>query len=304
MLTMYAISEKSDFMKIIVFVSCLCTAAALQAQPGTVGAAALSTAPAAAVSTMAAVGLIWDHTPKELYIDGGKTFKYKGRTYVLKLGFKRGAYEPFVKNYKSIPVFILTDITDGPDNFLVWNAGLAESDKPFSISAHGGKRLSVLLKQNEVTVSEQINKDKPGKKAAAFPYKELRDLWAENAARYKKSFNDKPAYFVPQAFYNLSGCNSVGYVASMPDPYFADTGLPLDFVELYRYTKASTDRRRLTYSIPMGISFTLSGDNGKKWILNEIQEKSLYDALDDEADRPDDCNSALRELMKKAESEK
>jgi len=161
-----------------------------------------------------------------------------------------------------------------------------------------------MLKQDKVVVFRYLNKETPGKMAAGFPYKQLRSLWAENAARYKVNFNGQPAYFVPQAFYTQSGCNSVGYVASMPAPYFADTGLPLDFVELYRYTKASTDRRRTAYSIPLGIIFTRSADNEKKWILSEIQEQSLYDALDDEADSPDECNSNLREPMKKAESEK
>jgi hypothetical protein len=290
-------------MKKILFLSCFCVTAAARALPANNSDIGASTAPAAAVSTMPPVGLTWDYTPKELYVDGGDAFKDQGRKYSLKLGFMRGAYEPFVKNYKSIPVFILTDITDGPEKFLVWNAGLVELDEPFIINAYGGKQLSVLLKQNEVTVFRHKSKDAPGEKVAVFPYKELRALWAENAARYKVILNSGPAYFVPQAFYNQSGCNSVGYVASMPDPYFADTGLPLDFVELYRYTKASTDRRRTTYSIPLGISLTLSADNGKKWMVNEIEKTSLYDALDDEADRPDDCNRTLREAMKQAEKE-
>ena len=290
-------------MRTTVLLYCVLGVAAM-AQAETAGVVSISTAAAAAVSTQPAVGIIWDYTQKELYEEGGETFKYEGRTYVLKLGFKRGAYEPFVKNYKSIPVFILTDITDGPENFQVWNAGLVDSDKPFKIKASGGKLLSVLLKHNEVAVYRHIEKNKEGEKIAAFPYGELRSLWEKNAARYKTDFNGTPVYLVPQAFYNQSGCNSVGYVVSKPDIYFADTGLPLDFVELYRYTKASTDRRRVTYSIPLGISFTRSADSGKKWLLREMQEKDLYDALDDEVESPDDCNLGLREPMKKAASEK
>ena len=290
-------------MKIFVFISCFFGAVAL-AQAETAGAVSVSTAAAPAVSTLPAVGVIWDYTPKELYEDGGENFKYEGRTYVLKLGFKRGAYEPFVKNYKSIPVFILTDITDGPENFQVWNAGLADSDKPFKIKVSGGKLLSVLLNHNEVAVYRHIEKNKDGEKIAAFPYGELRSLWEKNAARFKTEFGGERMYLVPQAFYNQSGCNSVGYVVSKPDPYFADTGLPLDFVELYRYTKASTDRRRLAYSIPLGISFTRSADNGKKWLLSEMRGNELEAALDDEMDLPDECNMGLREPMKKAASEK
>lgn len=290
-------------MKTILFISCFCVVAVAQAQQASTGTATVSTAPAAAVSTMPVVGLTWDYTPNELYVDGGKTFKYEGRTYVLKLGFKRGAYEPFVKNYKSIPVFILTDITDGPEGYLMWNAGLVESDEPFRITVHG-KLLSVMLKQDEVLVSRHLNKDGPGEKAAGFPYEELRDLWAKNAARYKVNFNGKPAYFVPQTFNNQSGCASIGYAASMPGPYYADTGLPLDFVELYRYTKASTDKRRLAYSIPMGIIFTRSANSERKWVLSDMKEEALQDALAEELDRPDECNSALREPMKKVEREK
>jgi len=289
-------------MKTIIFLCCIILAAVSNAQEASNVGTSMSTAPAMAVSTRQPVGLTWNHTPRELYIDGGATFKDAGRRYSLKLGFKRGAYEAFVKNYKSIPVFILTDITDGQENFLVWNAGLVESDEPFKVNAHGGKHLSVLLKQNEVTVFSYAKKNEPGKKVVSFPYKQLRALWERNAARYKVTYNEAPAYFVPQAFYNNSGCNSVGYVVSMPEPYFPDTGLPLDFVELYRYTKASTDRRRITYSIPMGIIFTLSADNGKKWMLKDIEEKSLYDALDDEANSPDECNSGLLKAMSEAGS--
>lgn len=285
-------------MKMIVFMLCFCAAVSAQAQPADTAAA-----PAAVVSTVPVVGLTWDHTPEELYVNGGKQFNYKGRTYVLKLGFLRGAYESFVNNYKSMPVFILTDITDGIENYKVWNAGLLESNQPFKINT-GCMLLSVVLRQNEVAVYRHSKKEKPGKKVAAFPHKELRAAWEENAARYKVDLNGKPAYFVPQAFYNQSGCNSVGYVASAPEPYFADTGLPLDFVELYRYTKASTDRRRQAYSVPLGVSFNLSEDNGKKWILNAIKVESLYEAMDDEANRPEDCNSGLREPMKKAEGGK
>lgn len=283
-------------MKTFIFLCCSALAALGHAQAVNSGAAA--------VSTHTPVNLAWDHTPNELYVDGGKKFKYEGRHYVLKLGFKRGAYEAFVKNYKSIPVFILTDVTGGPENFMVWNAGLAESDNPFRINAYGGIQLTVLLRQSEVIVARHMNKDDPGKKAASFPFKELKDLWAENARKYKAAYNGGTAYFVPQAFYNQSGCNSVGYVVSMPEPYFADTGLPLDFVEMYRYTKASTDKRRVTYSIPMGMVFTRSAEDGKTWAVKEIERSALYDALDDEADNPDECNMALRKAMEKAAAEK
>lgn len=282
-------------MKTLIFLCCSALAASGHAQAPGAGDAAVSTAPP--------VNLVWDYTPEVLYAAGGKKFKYEGRSYVLKLGFRRGAYEPFVKNYKSIPVFILTDITGGPENFLVWNAGLAEAAEPFRVNAYGGLQLSVFLRHDEVTVSRHPGKDEPAKKVASFPFKELKDLWAQHAAKYKAVYNGGPAYFVPQAFYNQSGCNSVGYVVSLPEPYFADTGLPLDFVELYRYTKASTDKRRVTYSIPMGMIFTRSAEDGKKWTVREMERSSLYDALDDEADNPDDCNMALREAMQKAAAE-
>jgi hypothetical protein len=290
-------------MKTLIFLVCSALAVGSHAQGESAAGAAVSSAPAAAVSTFPPVNLTWDHTPRELYKDGGGTFTFAKRKFTLKLGFRRGAYEPFVKNYKSIPVFILTDITDGPDNYRVWNAGLAEAEEPYKVNALDGKYLSVLLTYDEVTVLHHETRDAPGKKAASFPYKELRELWARNAARYKVTYNGGPAYFVPQAFYNQSGCNSVGYVVSMPDPYFVDTGLPLDFVELYRYTKASIDRRRITYSIPMGMVFTRSADDGKKWEVRDMEKTSLYDAMDEEMDRPDECNSGLREAIKKAAAE-
>ena len=62
--------------------------------------------PTKADSALLPQTLSWSYSLKETYIDGGTQFEYAGRKYSLKMGFDRGAYDSYVQNYKSLPVFI------------------------------------------------------------------------------------------------------------------------------------------------------------------------------------------------------
>ena len=113
----------------------------------------------------------------------------------------------------------------------------------------------------------------------------------QNAQRYLKSnFGVNAEYFVPQGF-SVNNIFMYGYVVSEYAPYYPNSGLPLDFINLYKGS-SPYDYKPMAYSIPLGLSFKYIGAQvqdfnllvGQKqtWTVNNLTQEDLQDALADE----------------------
>lgn len=229
----------------------------------------------------------------DIFYHGGLSFKLEGRAYSLKLGFRRGHYDDYVKTYKTKRVLFFSEVTDfiagdwpdissqlldiidgdkhGALSFSPVSTGAAEKFK-FIYSA--GCILIYLY--NEKTGEETYLVD--------LTVRDLAKAWANDAERYAFTYDGRKIYAVPQLISDYSkDAEEFGYVLSENAPFHYTTALPLDFMALVRrkYSEDLFSYKPVGYSIPLGIAFEKRQENG--WTLREIHPGELHDALNDEA---------------------
>jgi len=236
----------------------------------------------------------WLNTDTELYLNGGMSFEYKGEVISFKAGFKKGYYDSYVQNYKPVPVLIVTKVTD-----IVKSSGSIagfgktmdilrrDASEPSDTLPVGeypdvlefyctGKDLLINLKNLQTQEKEWL---------ATVSVKDLYRAWTDNAGSYSMQYNDKKIFVVPQQFKDPVQYDTwhFGFVLSEASPFYHTTGLPLDFVELYRYDRnAETyEFKPVAYSIPLGVAFEKKPEGG--WNIRDIKDDELSAALDDEA---------------------
>ena len=238
-------------------------------------------------------------TDSELYFYGGVSFEYKGSTISVKMGFKKGHYEPYVKNYKTEPVLIVAEMM-----YFVQSSHTDDVRFPAVMDIFGSeKNIATYLfwKDGRYQNLEFTNDgsdvyvyglDETGNKREYLLMLDLPLLlqaWAENAKRYAMPYNDKTIYAVQQLLPRMpdgtTGLKDVfGWVLSKSSPLYHTTGLPLDFVELYhkKWDTSIYEYKPIAYSIPLGIALVKS-EVEVSWNMRDITPEEISDALDDEA---------------------
>jgi len=224
--------------------------------------------------------LMWFHYAQELYVDGGRQFEYSGRKYVIKLGFERGEYDPYIKNYKAVPGVIVSDITDA--SYTVWKlkklSEIQNTDSLFTTGKNEGL-FNVGYYNNALYVRTPAWAN-----IASFDYPGLRSAWEENAKRYSRYTEKNTTYFVPQAYWDpVLRRLRYGYVISEFAPYYPQSGVPLDYMELFTGNEPYEYKPR-TYCLPLGLAFRNRAKEGQplEWGVKDLTPDDLQDALADE----------------------
>ncbi|MDO8804503.1 MAG: hypothetical protein Q7R35_08725 [Elusimicrobiota bacterium] len=235
--------------------------------------------------------LSWQHSLQELFIDGGMQFEYAGRKYSIKLGFDRGTYDSYVQNYKSLHIFIFSQIRIGEaEAFSVWPIVKLYKSNSASLTLNDGRIIRLAVEGGSVMIYTNT-----GAKITSFLYAQFWSVWEQNAYRYPRNYKGVTGYFVPQSI-PINNTYRSGYVVSESYPYFPTTRMPLDFVELYKYDAANTayTYKPTAYSIPLGLVFKFSGGvTGNYWVLDELRPEDLQDALADELKSDRELNITL-----------
>lgn len=224
--------------------------------------------------------LMWFHSAQELYVDGGRQFEYSGRKYSIKLGFERGEYDSYVKNYKAVPGVIVADITGA--SCTIWKirklSEIQNTDSLFTSGANEGL-FNVGYYNNAVYIRTPAWAN-----IASFDYTALRSAWEENAKRYSRYTERNTTYFVPQSYWDPTPRrHRYGYVISEYAPYYPESGVPLDYMELYTGNEPY-EYKPMTYCIPLGLTFRHKGKEGQpwQWGVKDLTPGDLQDALADE----------------------
>lgn len=230
-------------------------------------------------------------TDEDLCVNGGVTFQFRNYKYALKLGFRKGKYDNYVKNYKTSRVLLLTDMTYYSskatlDELFPMLVDIVDTTGSTSFERFLGTDEGLVIKKfssyldmiyvNKTTGEEEL--------VLSVKLSELAKNWAADAERYALKYNGRKIYAVPQVLpeYSETG-NPFGFVVSEGSPLYHTTGLPLDFVEVYRYNFDTdlTLYKPVAYSIPMSIAFEKKDDGD--WDIRDINSQELTDVLDDDA---------------------
>ena len=215
-------------------------------------------------------------------------FDYSGKKYGLKLLFERGEYDLYVKQYKPLTAFAFIAY-EGEGRNTIWDImrlykgpGYAFlPDKTF---------FKITLQGEDVQIYKCRNESDPGELVTSVPCDMLRDLWAKKwAPGGYRELEGKRVFFAAQNFWD--GQNKVirsGYVLcrdedSTGEIYNPNTGLPLDFVELFKGTGKNRDYKPFAYSVAMSLKFRHFVEDGRhKWEVTRLLVSDMQDALDDE----------------------
>ncbi|HAT72977.1 MAG TPA: hypothetical protein DCS63_09200 [Elusimicrobia bacterium] len=284
-------------MKNIIFALCLvfmpgqiCVAgvpAALDALKASVGVTALSdSALQIKPKQNPSSTLTWD--VPQILLDYNKdwAFEFKGKQYTVKLDFKQGAYDPYVKSYKARPILSINDVT-GMDEFGIISASqfiyLDElaGDGIMMIYLDETSNLTLLRYGNSILLQacnpetgtcEDINKRTIG---------ELYAFWELAAKEFPVTIGGRKLYMVPQDF--LDGGFRSGYVVTEKSPLYYTTGQPQDYVELFRTGEDwNLQFRPKAYSLALGLTFELTGSvYPYTWTVREILDSEVQEAINE-----------------------
>ena len=234
-----------------------------------------------------------DNIDRELYIDGALIFKFEEVKYAVKMGYRKGRYSEYEKNYKAKQVFIVSEISNylNGDDKQVFPTTLDIIDGENNIGeypiAHPDSTLVFEHISNELRVYHLVNPKTGFKKLIkTFLLKDIRQAWTENAERYTIQQNERKIYLIPQGVDKRIDWKMeivMGFVLSEGAPYYHTTGLPLDFVELLRYDDSieGFSYKPVAYSLPMNFAFEKK--QAGNWNVRDIVSSELDDVLNDEA---------------------
>lgn len=202
----------------------------------------------------------------KLFDWGAKTFEFEGSTYAIKLSFVRGQYDPFAKTFKAEARYTLADVTKVYDTVTYWHARVMKGDiETFGIG--GNKELWIFLSNGTVIVKCYDKTAGKSSEVVSFPYKELRDLWAQNAWADMYWINGKNYFFVPQQTWDGAVVRG-GFVISQGEPFYYTSAMPIDYVELYRVQDGLTTYTPIGYSVPTMKAFDFLGQD--TWMARDM----------------------------------
>lgn len=202
----------------------------------------------------------------KLFEWGAKTFEFEGSTYAVKLSFARGQYDPFAKTFKAEARYTLANVTNVYDTVTYWHARVMKGEVEY-FGIGGDKELWISLNNGTVLVRAYDKKISKIVEVASFPYKELRDLWAEAAWADMHWINGTGYFFVPQQTWDGAVVHG-GFVISQGAPFYYTSAMPVDYVELYRAQDGLTTYTPVGYSVPTMKAFDFLGQD--TWIARDM----------------------------------
>lgn len=228
----------------------------------------------------------WDYQTVDIDSAGRWPFEWKGKKYAVKLLFMRGAYDTYVKTFKARPYFCLQDITD-PAGALTWPYRPLDGSEAvnFYFENEGwDDYLSVARNGGNLTVSA-CDKDDKCSELLSFAARLLYEDWRAMSKDRALPVAGRKLFLVPQLSYD-GETMAYGYVISENSPLYFTTGMPQDYVQLFRDgSDGFYDFRPKAYSLATKLVFEMAppaeGDIHPSWTVREMDGTEIQEALDE-----------------------
>jgi len=242
----------------------------------------LAPAPVRAAPAYTPKRLKWGYTLEELRSEAAYGFTWAEDNYRLRMLFGRGLYDSYAKTFKAQPELML-EIIEGQ----TW-PGIpfeADFDKYFDLRSEPQERLNLFRDRDNVHIAVFLGEGDAMTCpfSDSVPIKSLYSKWAAWASGSQVTVFDKRFFMVPQASKGEEFW-SYGYVLSEKSPLQKTTGLPQDYVELFRENaEGMMDFKPKAYSLPLGLVFELQEVNDElgSWDVRPMLESEMQEAIND-----------------------
>lgn len=157
--------------------------------------------------------LHWTYLYADTFGKGAATFEYKAQKYSIKPLFQKGRYDEKKGIYISNPVVFLVRVTNidkkvDPEKWIDLNLVI---DFPFA--THSGDWLKVRNANGTLSVIPYLSPEPAP--LLSITHEQLFRIWAENAAKFKRTVHGKQMYFVPQMSWGKDGVLNLGFVVKI-----------------------------------------------------------------------------------------
>ncbi|OGS50895.1 MAG: hypothetical protein A3J79_05435 [Elusimicrobia bacterium RIFOXYB2_FULL_62_6] len=236
-------------------------------------------APAAVKAEPAPALLIWNQrVPPESY-----KFSWGEKTYSLDVLFGRGSYDPYVKAYKAKLQVMVYNWEGSPGL-----CGPLNAQEGYDFLVFDGPRdhVNVFLNEGNLVVMGVDDKSNY-EQLAAVPVRSLLETWQRWAKENEPvKVGGRTFYMSQQASYQKIGEDylwTYGYVLSENLPAQIATGLPQDYVELFRQNTAGfLDFRPKAYSMALGLVFEYKYTGEvPAWNVRQMRDSDMQAAMND-----------------------
>ena len=224
----------------------------------------------------------WNATWSDIYGDGVINVEFLGHKLALKAAFLRGEFDSYTQTYKTVPAVITID-DKGNDMYTVGVPVLIDKEKKFTFGNNETK-ISIKVKFHgndiEIVKTDDLNQK------ILISYQDIFNEWLEFAEKYKYSILDKIYFFVPQKIWFDDSFRN-GFVISTNNPLYYTTGLPQDFVELYKTAEfpADYEYKPVGYSLATKLAFVLSDTQEDIWQIREMTAEEIGEEMLNETQR-------------------
>ncbi len=259
------------------------SAPALEALSGAAGPSAVFRAEVSQPSAPAPAPMLvtYDGADAFAYKPGKDEFIYAGYRYSLKVLFGKGVYDSYSRTFKASP-YLTLDISDGGRWPLFPLEGLKTADFDVTDENDYGCLLRVSRDRSYLRVSGR-GEGPSFSDVASLRVSSLYEDWAANARPQALKVGEKTVYLVSQATMEEETRNwRYGYVVSVGAVVQPSTGLPQDFVELFRNTSDGVNNYRpKAYSLALGIVFELQDASYQLWSVRPMRDEEVEDAMNE-----------------------
>ena len=198
--------------------------------------------------------------------NGAISCNLSGHTVYVKLLFLRGNYDSYTQTYKSVPAVSVHDVTASIMGIRILS-GESYNYVFKDLSFYGGFAGKTITLKNNNVPSEVVT----------LRYEDLLSAWAANAVKHCSMHLAAKYCFVPQYYWD--GANRYGFVVSANTPLYYTTGLPQDFVELYKTENGDTSFKPIAFSLSLRSAFVLSPGQKYIWEFRPMTAEEVGEAM-------------------------
>ena len=206
----------------------------------------------------------------EMLINGAINRNLSGHALYVKLLFLRGNYDSYTQTYKSVPAVSVNDATTERVGARILS-GESNNFTFKNLSLYVGFAGQTITLKNNNVPSESVT----------LQYEDLLSAWAANAEKHCSVHLAAKYCFIPQ--YHWDGARHYGFVVSANTPLYYTTGLPQDFVELYKTENGDTSFKPIAFSLSLRSAFVLSPDQKYLWEFRPMTAEEVGEAMIDRA---------------------
>lgn len=202
--------------------------------------------------------LVWTDNIDQLIVNGAWRLNVNGRTFYIKLGFRRGQYDAAAKTYKAraalLPFEILSTVDD-ITTYTMWQLGyLDDLENNYSYEFQPADGESIEIFNVDGVLEAWYNNQEHSNRIATLRLSQFYRNWEAFAMVDCLGFSGRDFCMTPQVFFD-KGVIKYGVVATRDTPLHAVTGQPQDFVELFSRGDSGFSYRETAYSLPLGVTF-------------------------------------------------